>query len=139
MKPSFKTIIRLAALAGVTSALINAVLFFLFNALGIISNTVFVQENQPLTVIPVLIASLLPSLLAGVVFFLLCRYTYKGYRVFSIAAIVLLLLSFSNPFIGIPGIPIGMAIALILMHIVVVGSLLYFFRRIKGSEVNVAL
>jgi hypothetical protein len=101
MKPSLKKIMTAALAAGSTAALINSVLFFLFRALGIITDDVFVQDNQPLTVIPVILSSLVPSLLAGVAYYFLSRYTRNGYRIFSTVALVLLLLSFANPFVGI--------------------------------------
>lgn len=139
MKPSFRKIIVAALLAGITSAVINSILFFLFRAIGLIDNTVFIRDNQPLTVLPVLIASLIPSLLAGVVFYLLARYTKNGYRIFSIIAIVGLLASFANPFMAIKGLPVSMGIAMNLMHIVVVVALLYFFKRTSGEEFKNAL
>ena len=139
MKPSFKPSIIAAALGGVTAAFINSILYFLFHAAGIIPNNVYVRENQPMSVVPVIFSSIVPSLLAGVVFYLLCRYTRNGHRVFSIIAIILLLLSFANPFVAIEGVPLGMALALDVMHIVVVASLPYFFTRMKGAESKIAL
>jgi hypothetical protein len=139
MKPSFKKIMTAALAAGSTAALINSVLFFLFRALGIITDDVFVQDNQPLTVIPVILSSLVPSLLAGVAYYFLSRYTRNGYRIFSIVALVLLLLSFANPFVGIRGITVTMGIALNVMHIVVVACLLYFFKRTHTSALKHSL
>jgi hypothetical protein len=136
MKPSFKKSITAAALAGVTAAITNSVLFFLFHAVGVITDDVEVQDNQPLTVLPVLFSSIIPSLFAGIVYYLLSRYTKNGYRNFLILAVVLLFASFANPFVGIPGIPIGMGIALCLMHVVVVGALLYFFKKTRASELK---
>ena len=133
MKTSFKSIITAAAVAGVISAVVNSILYFIFHATGVIPDDVYIQENQPLTLVPVLISSFIPSLLAGVVFYLLCRYTQKGFRYFSILAIILLLLSFANPFMAIKNIPLSMGIALNVMHIVVVTSLLYFFKRTKAD------
>ena len=122
-----------AALAGATAAIVNAVLFFLLKAAGVFPDTVHVQTGQPLTVLPVVFSSLIPSLLAGVLFYLLCRYTQNGFRIFSIVAIILLLLSFANPFMGIEGIPVTMGIALNVMHVVVVASLLFFFKRTQST------
>jgi hypothetical protein len=136
MKPSLKQIMTAALAAGSTAACINSVLFFLFRALSIITADVFVQANQPLTVVPVLLFSIVPSLVAGVVFYLLCRYTPNGFRIFSIVAIVLLLLSFANPFMGIPGIPVAMGLALNFMHIVVAASLLYFFKQTRTTALQ---
>ena len=129
MKPTFKTIMTAAALAGATAAIVNGILFLLLKAAGIFPDTVHVQTGQPLTVLPVVLSSIVPSLIAGVVFYLLCRYTQNGYRIFSIVAIILLVLSFANPFMGIEGIPLTMGIALNAMHVVVVAALMYFFKR----------
>ena len=139
MKPSFKSIITAAAVAGIVSAVVNSILYFIFHATGVIPDDVYIQENQPLTLFPVLISSFVPSLLAGVVFYLLCRYTKNGFRYFSILAITLLLLSFANPFMAIKNIPVGMGIGLSVMHIVVVASVLYYFKRIKGADYKTAL
>ena len=139
MKPSFKSIITAAAVAGAISAVVNSILYFIFHATGVIPDDVYVQENQPLTLLPVVISSFVPSLLAGVVFYLFCRYTRNGFRYFSILAIILLLLSLANPFMAIKNIPLSMGIALNVMHIVVGASLLYFFNRIKAADYKIAL
>jgi hypothetical protein len=139
MKPSFKTIILAATVAGLTAAVINSVLYFVFDALGMFPGDVYIQENQPLSVVPVIISSIVPSLLAGVVFYLLCRFTRNGYRYFSIIAIILLLLSFANPFMAIKNVPLGMGISLNVMHVVVVASLHYFFKRVIAGEAEIAL
>jgi hypothetical protein len=139
MKPTFKKTMAAALAAGSTAAGINSILFFLFRALGVITEDVFVQDNQPLTVIPVILSSLVPSLLAGVAYYLLSRYTRNGYRIFSIVALVLLILSFANPFMGIPGITVTMGIALNTMHVVVVACLLYYFKRVHTGALKHSL
>ncbi len=72
---------------------------------------------------PVIVMSLIPTLIASIVLFLLEKYTQKGFKIFTIISIVLLILSFLNPFLGIPGVPVPYALALITMHIVVAASL----------------
>jgi len=61
-----------AMIAGITAAavstIINAVLFFIFHALGWITDDIFVQPDQPLTVVSVIIASIVPSLIASLDF-----------------------------------------------------------------------
>ena len=79
--------------------------------------------------VPVLISSIMPTLIASLVFFLLEKYTTKGFKLFTIIAIVLGLLSFINPFMGIPNVTTGFSMALDLMHVVVVGALLFFINR----------
>lgn len=116
--------------AGV-SAVINAILFFAFHAAGVITDTVFIQPEQPLTVVPVLISSVLPTLIGACLFFLFERFTNAGYTIFTVIAIAFLLFSFSSPFMAVPGMPIPYGIALNVMHVVVAFSLLIFLRRAK--------
>jgi len=134
-KLGFKQSILSGLTAGAVSAVINAVLFFIFHAAGIIVDTIFIQPNEPLTVIPVLISSIVPSIIASIVFFLLEKYTNNGFKIFSIISIILMILTFANPFVGIPEVTVGYGVALNLMHVVVVFSLLYFIQRAKKSNI----
>jgi hypothetical protein len=128
-KLNFKNSMMAGFTAGIAAGAINAVLFYIFHSMGIFVDSIEVQPGQPLTVLPVLISSLIPSLIASIVFFLIEKYTNQGFRIFSIVSIILLLLSFANPFMGIKGITFNYGIALDLMHIVVVASLLFFINR----------
>ena len=126
-----------AMIAGITAAavstIINAVLFFIFHALGWITDDIFVQPDQPLTVVSVIIASIVPSLIASLVFFLFEKYTQNGFKIFSIVTIILMLLSLAGPFTGIPNVTTTYALSLSPMHFVVALSLLYFISRSKKS------
>lgn len=130
-KLNFKQVITAGAVAAGVSVVINAILFFIFKAAGIITDDIFIQPNQPLTVVPIIISSILPSLVGACVFFLFEKYSKNGFKIFSIVALVLMVLSFVNPFMGIPGITIPYGIVLDLMHVVVALSLLYFIKRAK--------
>lgn len=134
MKPAFKTVMVAALKAALAAAAVNAVLFLIMDMAGIISDSVLLPDNKPMTVVPVIISSIVPSLLAGIVFFLLVKYTGNGRKIFTILAIILLLASFANPFVGLPGITIAMAVGLNLLHIVVVLSLLYFLGRTTRTQ-----
>lgn len=139
MKLNFKSIITAALLAALTASLLNAVLFFVFYSAGIITDDILLQPvNEPMTLMPIIMSSIVPTLLSGVAFFLMEKYTSKGYRNFSILAIVLLVLSFANPFVGIPGVTMAYATALNVMHVVVVGSILYFYRSLYQRKVAIA-
>ncbi|MBJ7429248.1 MAG: hypothetical protein JHD28_09885, partial [Bacteroidia bacterium] len=96
-KVNFKQSIKAGATAAVVASAINAVLFFVFQASGILVDSVFVQPNQPLTIVPVIISSVLPTLIASMVFFLIEKYTDAGFKIFTIIAIVLGLFSLSSP------------------------------------------
>jgi hypothetical protein len=131
-KLSFKQSIMAGLWGAIAASVINAILFFVYHAIGVITDTILVQPGKPLSVIAVIVASIIPALIASMVFFLFEKYTQKGFKIFTIVSIALLILSFVNPFMGIPGVPTGFALALCTMHVVVAGSLLYFIR--KGIE-----
>lgn len=130
-KLTFKQSILAGAKAAGVSVVINAVLYFIFKALGVFTDDIFLQPGQPLTVVPVIISSILPSLVGACIFFLFEKYSSKGFTIFSIVAIVLMLLSFMNPFVAIPHITVAYGIALNLMHVVVALALLYFIKKAK--------
>lgn len=128
-KLNFTQSITAGAIAGGVSAVINAVLFFIFHGAGVITDAIPVQPNQPLTVVPVLISSVLPAIIGSIVFFLFEKFTNNGFGIFRIVAIVLLVLSLASPFMGIPNITTGFAVVLDIMHVVVAFAVLYFINR----------
>lgn len=128
-KLNFKQSILAGLMAAVTAIVVNLILFFIFHGAGVISDTIFIQPGQPLTFIHIIISSTFPTLVASIVFFLFERFTNNGFRIFTIISIVLLVLSFMNPFMGIPGVTTGYALALNLMHVVVAGFLLFYINR----------
>ncbi|MFN5878159.1 MAG: DUF6069 family protein [Flavobacteriales bacterium] len=130
-KLSFKQIITAGAIAAVCSMIINALLFFTFHGAGVLSDSILIQPGQPLTVVPIIMASMVPSLIGASIFFFFEKYSANGFKIFSIISIVLLILSFANPFMGIPNVTIGYGIVLNVMHVVVAFSLLFFLKRAK--------
>lgn len=132
-KLTFKQSITAGALAAAAAAVVNAVLFFIFHAVGVITDDIMVQPNMPMTVVPVIISSILPTLIASIVFFLIEKYTQNGFKIFTIVALVLMVITFANPFMGIPGITVPYGIALNVMHVVVVAALLFFINRAKKN------
>jgi Family of unknown function (DUF6069) len=134
-KLSFKASLLAGLLAGGVAAAINAVLFFIFHAMSVIKDDVFVQPNQPLTVMPVLMSSIMPAIIGSILFFALEKFTNSGFKIFSYIAIPFLILSLVGPFTGIVGISTAYAVVLDVMHIVVAISVLYFInRRIQTAK-----
>ena len=127
-KLNFKQSILAGVMAAAAAAVINVILFFIFHGAGILTDTIFVMPNQPLTFIPIIISSVVPTLIASLVFFLLEKFTKKGFMIFSILSVILLLLSFVNPFM-IVGVTTGYALALDFMHLIVAASVLFFINR----------
>ena len=136
-KLNFKQSIMAGLMAAGAATVVNAILFYIFHAAGIIVDTIFIQPNQPLTVVPIVISSIVPTLIATLVFFLFEKYTNNGFKIFRIISLVLMTLSFVNPFIGIHGVTMGYAIVLNIMHVVVVGALLHFIgKSVKSISTN---
>lgn len=136
-KINFKQTFMAGLMAAGAATVVNAILFLVFHAAGIIVDTIFIQPNQPMTIVPIIISSIVPTLIATLVFFLLEKFTKNGYKIFRIVAIVLMLVTFINPFMGIQGVTMGYAIALNIMHVVVVSSLLYFIgKSVKKNASN---
>ncbi len=121
-------------LAGLTAAIINGILFFIFHALGVISDDIYPKPNEPMTIVPVILASIVPLIIGSLVFFLLERFTNNGAKIFTVVALILMVLSLYSPFTVIPGITTGYSLVLCVMHIVPALSLLYFIRRAKQRK-----
>jgi Family of unknown function (DUF6069) len=133
-------LLKAAPLAGLIAAAINAVLYLIGDATGLMDKSVGMPSPegvQPITLMPVIMASILPSIVAGIVLALLNRFTANPMRVFGILAAALLLFSLSGPFTSIPGIPTGMALLLCVMHSVVAGVVWYIFNRFAGKSTAV--
>lgn len=129
-KIAVKKLLWVAPLAGAIAAGINSILFLIGSAIGLVDESVLVPGmNTPITIAPVMMSSFIPSLIAGLVLGVMNYFLNKPFKVFRVVALVLLILSFANPFMGIPGIPLGMGIWLNVMHVVVAGTVVYCFGR----------
>lgn len=124
-----RKLLYLAPIAGLAAAILNVILFLVGTSTGTIpADFIIPNAGQPLTIVPVIMASVVPALVAGLVLALLGRFTKKPLTVFNVISIVLLVVSFSSPF-TVPGMPVGMIIILELMHVVVAGAVMLVFNR----------
>jgi hypothetical protein len=121
--------LKIGFFAGLVAAITNTLIFLVFQGAGVISEDVMVQPGTPMTAPPVIASSLIPSLVAGIIYYLLFRYSSRPYRIFLVISLVLLVVSYSNPFLMIPNIPVSYALVLDLMHTIVAASVLYSFYR----------
>jgi hypothetical protein len=122
--------IALAGAKGIAVAVVvNATLFFIFSALGVISDQILIQPaNQPITIVPVVMASIVPSIVATLFFMALTRFTKQPVKIFGMIALVLVVLSFASPF-SIPNVTIAMAVGLNVMHAVVAGAIYWALSK----------
>jgi hypothetical protein len=105
-KLNFKKTIIAGLVAGVVSSIINAVLFLIFHSAGVIRDDIFIKPGEAMTIAPVIMASLMPSLVGSIVFFLFEKYTRNGFKIFAVIAVILALLSLASPFMAIPGVTV---------------------------------
>lgn len=129
MKTSFLQLMKTGLIAAAVSAVINIVLFYIFKAAGLITDAIEIEPGKPLQAFQLVFAGLIPSVVASILLYFLLKYTKNGFKIFTIITIVLSLVFFMNPFMGIKGVTVGYAVALDIMHIPVAGALWYFHKR----------
>ena len=127
----FGRLLGYGAAAGVAAAAANAAVYGVASLLGAMPRDVL-ANGQPVTLGAVVTSSIVPALLAAALLALLGRFTRLPISIFRIVAVVLLVVSFITPF-SIPGAPVSMIVALLLMHVVaavvIVGVLTVLGRR----------
>ncbi|MEN9828062.1 MAG: hypothetical protein RJA11_678 [Bacteroidota bacterium] len=116
-------------MAGLAAAIMNSALFYAFKNLGAINDTVQIMPGEPLGVHNAIISSIISSLIASIVYFVIALFARDAFRIFQRIAWIMLLLSFFSPFLFIPEVPVGYAISLNIMHIVVAAAVIYIMKK----------
>ena len=127
-KLSFGQSMKAGLLTAAAAIITNVIIFFIFKSAGIFTDTILIDGKVPLTVLPIVISSTVPTLIAALVFFLFEKFSNKGYRNFSILSLVLVIISLFSPF-SIPNVTKGFALGLDVMHLTIVFYLLYFLKK----------
>ena len=116
-------------MAGLAAAIMNSALFYAFKNLGAINDTVQIMPGEPLGVHNAIISSIFSSVIASIVYFVISLFARDAFRIFQRTAWIMLLLSFFSPFLFIPEVPVGYAISLNIMHIVVAAAVIYIMKK----------
>ena len=116
-------------IAGLAAAIMNSALFYAFKNLGAINDTVQIMPGEPLGVHNAIISSIFSSVIASIVYFVISLFASDAFRIFQRIAWIMLLLSFFSPFLFIPEVPVGYAISLNIMHIVVAAAVIYIMKK----------
>ena len=116
-------------MAGLAAAIMNSALFYAFKNLGAINDTVQIMPGESLGVHNAIISSIISSVIASIVYFVIAFFTRDAFRIFQRIAWIMLLLSFFSPFLFIPEVPVGYAISLNIMHIVVAAAVIYIMKK----------
>jgi hypothetical protein len=107
-------------IAAAISVVLNVAIFLVGREANLIQESVEVQSpagEGALTIGPVIVMSILPVVVAVLLYGVLRKMTSRPARLFRIIGGVLLMLSLLMPF-GIPDVPAKMALTLDLMHVV---------------------
>lgn len=107
-------------IGGGIAAVINAIIFFIAPAL---TATQTDGTVGPVTLAPIIFASIIPSIFAAILLWLLRRFTGNGTRIFQIVAVIFLLVSFVSPFTAAAS--TGIALWLNLMHLVAGSTIIW--------------
>lgn len=117
-----------ALVAGVAAFIVNLILFLIAQSLGLslmVSQPADPNTLVPLSMGPILGASIVPAIAAAILLAILGRFLARPLRIFQIIAVVFLLLSFGGPF----SLPVETSTKVVLgvMHVVtavaIVGTL----------------
>ncbi len=115
---AFGRLLWAGPLAAFAAAVANAVVYFVAYVLGAIPRDVVVEGFGPITLEPVVFASVIGAVAAAVVFAIVALLARRRpIRTFNVVAAVALVLSFYTPF-TVAGAPVAMVATLLLMHVV---------------------
>lgn len=107
-------------IAALAAAVANAIVYGLSQLFDTLPDSVLVESpagEEPITLLPILILSFIPILLATGVFALLKRFTAQPSPILWITGMILMLLSLFSP-VTIADAPADMKTTLVVMHIV---------------------
>ncbi|MEM8546322.1 MAG: DUF6069 family protein [Cyanobacteria bacterium P01_H01_bin.119] len=117
-KPEISTIFRKGCIATVAAVVINAALYLMGSTFTFPADAI-TPTGDPVTVAPVILASILGGLVATISYFLLTRFLARvtANRVMWVLTGVVLIGMFFTPF-GIENVPIAQIVILEIMHFV---------------------
>jgi hypothetical protein len=87
-------------IAAVTAAVVNSIVFFIAQAMGIFDNVAITMggNSMAFSVIPVIMSSILFILIGGALMWVIARFNARPISTWRTVAIVALILSFGMPF-----------------------------------------
>lgn len=117
LRPRWGRLLGAGLLAGVLAGTLNALIYLAARSLGAMPQDVLVgPAQQPMSLFPVVSLTVIAALIGAALFGVLSSVTRRATTLFLGIAGLVLALSFLPPFTI--GAPMGMALALNLMHVV---------------------
>ncbi|MCU0433824.1 MAG: DUF6069 family protein [Bacteroidia bacterium] len=127
MKTTASKILTNGGLSVLAATVLNVILFYIFKAMGGFPEDFLVPQaqNQPITVVPVIISSVITAVVGMLIYLLLNRFSGKAQLIFRIIAVVVFVLFIYTP-LSIPNAPGAMVVGLELMHLVSAAVVTWF-------------
>jgi hypothetical protein len=131
VKPVSVGAIAKAAVIGIGISVVgNVILYLTASALGAMPESVVLPNaGEPITLVPVVLSSIVPLIIASLLYWLLVRFTKKPDLIFCIISGVILVLWAFTPF-SIPNAPFNMILTLELMHVVAGGAIVFALTQL---------
>jgi hypothetical protein len=118
MNSTLTSILRGGLTGAAIAAAANAIIYFVAKAAGALPETVLIPNSgKPIMLVPVIIASIVPAVIATLIFWALVRFTKSPKKIFIAIAVLVFVATAGGPF-SIPDVPMNMVIALDIMHLV---------------------
>lgn len=131
---AYRRLLWVTPAAAAIAALLNSIVYFAADSLGAFPADVLIpNRNMPMTLLPIVMFSIFPTIGAAIAFALLGRFTKKPVRNFLILSTVVFVAFIITPF-TIPDAPVLMNIALQITHIVVAGVAVYAFTHYATTD-----
>lgn len=124
----FGKLIGLAALTALAAGAVNVGLFHVAKALGGFGPDLATQQGDHIAEVHILMAGLLTALVGAGVYALLVRYTQRPVFIFSILAVIVLILDGYTPFTLI-NVTVIDNVFLQIMHLICGGAYWYVFTQ----------
>jgi hypothetical protein len=122
---------KAAGISLAMSIVANAGLYFVGSAMGAYPADVVMPDGNPMSIVPVMMSTVIGTLLATIAFGLMRRFTsaaVPGFRI--LAGLVVVAIAYA-PFAAIQNVSMSMGILLNVMHVVVASSAVWSFTMSK--------
>jgi hypothetical protein len=129
-RPTLGRIWRNGLLAALSAVVINLVLYAIGVALGAFPPEALTPAGQPVSAVPVIVATVVGSIAGIIGYSILTRFINRprvDYIFIGLAVLVLIGMVFT-PF-GIQNVPVAQIVILEIMHLVVGGALIYWLTQ----------
>ncbi len=123
-----QNLLKSGIIAGLIVATINIILYYIAKSLGIVNDEIILPNGSPLQLLPVVISSILPGIVAALVLWGISKISKNPVKIFTLVGLGFLLVTMIGP-VATPNLTVGFKIVLSLMHFIAGGFIIYFLRR----------